>query len=59
MTNWGWFMQWMRKKIVGHDKITVISEYIKKLIILDRHPINSSENQKSCKKISQRNKCPT
>jgi hypothetical protein len=115
-------MQWVRKKVVGPDKITVISyqhlgirtvferpdfewqksasetvrhyctQHIrqnvyknchmkgikalsnklqdirshggarniwKKLIILDRHPINSLENQESCKKISQRNKYPT
>jgi hypothetical protein len=31
----------------------------KKLTLLDQHPINSSEKQESCKKISQRNKCPT
>jgi MULE transposase domain len=113
VANWGWFMQWLRKEVVGPGKITVISDqhlsiravferpnfgwqestdetvhryctqhiaqniyknchikrikalfkqairhkkswrcekYIKKLIILDRHPINSSEKQKSCKK---------
>jgi hypothetical protein len=106
VANWSWFMQWLRKEVVGPDKITVISyqhlgiravferpnfgwqesvgevvhryctqhiaqnvyknchikkikaifkqaarhkkpwrceEYIKKLTILDRHPINSSE----------------
>jgi hypothetical protein len=26
VTNWGWFMQWLRKEIVGPDKITVISD---------------------------------
>jgi hypothetical protein len=25
MTNWGWFMQWMHKEVVGPSKITVIS----------------------------------
>jgi hypothetical protein len=25
VTNWGWFMQWVRKEVVGPDKITVIS----------------------------------
>jgi hypothetical protein len=25
VTNWGWFMQWLRKKFVGPGKITVIS----------------------------------
>jgi hypothetical protein len=25
MINWGWFMQWGRKEVVGPDKITVIS----------------------------------
>jgi hypothetical protein len=24
--NWVWFMQWLRKKVVGPDKIIVISE---------------------------------
>jgi hypothetical protein len=98
-------MQWLRKDVVGPDKITVISyqsaseavhryytqyiaqnvyknrhikrinalfkqtarhkkswrceEYIKKLTLLDRHPINLSEKQESYKKISQQNKCPT
>jgi hypothetical protein len=23
--NWSWFIQWLRKEIVGHDKIIVIS----------------------------------
>jgi hypothetical protein len=31
----------------------------KKLTVLDWHLINSSKKQESCKKISQRNKCPT
>ena len=26
VTNWGWFMQWLRKEVVGPDKITVISD---------------------------------
>jgi hypothetical protein len=26
MTNWGWFMQWVRKEVVGPSKITVISD---------------------------------
>jgi hypothetical protein len=26
MTNWGWFMQWLRKEIVGHGKIIIISD---------------------------------
>jgi hypothetical protein len=122
VTNWVWFMQWVRKEIVSPGKITVISyqhlgiravferpdfgwqksadepihryntqhiaqniykdyhmkriktifkqavrhkkswrceKYMKKLTILDQYPINSSEKQESCKKISQRNKCPT
>jgi hypothetical protein len=25
VANWGWFMQWLRKEVVGPDKITVIS----------------------------------
>jgi hypothetical protein len=25
VANWGWFMQWLRKKVVGPGKITVIS----------------------------------
>jgi hypothetical protein len=25
VANWGWFMQWLRKKVIGLDKITVIS----------------------------------
>jgi hypothetical protein len=33
-------------------------EIYEKKITLDQHPINSSEKQESCKKISQRNKCP-
>jgi hypothetical protein len=24
VTNWGWFMQWLRKEFVGPGKITVI-----------------------------------
>jgi hypothetical protein len=24
VANWGWFMQWLRKEVVGPDKITVI-----------------------------------
>jgi hypothetical protein len=123
VANWGWFMQWLRKEVVGPGKITVISdqhlgiravferpdfgwqelageavhryctqhiaqnvyknchikriktlfkqaarhkkpwrceEYTKKkLTVLDRRLINSSEKQESCKEISQRNKCPT
>jgi hypothetical protein len=26
VANWGWFMQWLRKEIVGHGKITMISD---------------------------------
>jgi MULE transposase domain len=26
MANWGWFMQWLRKEVVGPGKITVISD---------------------------------
>jgi hypothetical protein len=26
VANWGWFMQWLRKEIVGPDKITMISD---------------------------------
>jgi hypothetical protein len=26
VTNWGWFMQWLRKEVVGPGKITVISD---------------------------------
>jgi MULE transposase domain len=26
VTNWGWFMQWLRKEVVGSGKITVISD---------------------------------
>jgi MULE transposase domain len=26
VANWGWFMQWLRKEIVGPGKITVISD---------------------------------
>jgi hypothetical protein len=26
MANWGWFMQWLRKEVVGLGKITVISD---------------------------------
>jgi hypothetical protein len=26
VTNWNWFMQWLRKEIVGPDKITIISD---------------------------------
>jgi hypothetical protein len=25
MANWGWFMQWLRKEVIGPGKITVIS----------------------------------
>jgi hypothetical protein len=25
VANWGWFMQWLCKEVVGSDKITVIS----------------------------------
>jgi hypothetical protein len=25
VANWGWFMQWVREKVVGPSKITVIS----------------------------------
>jgi hypothetical protein len=25
VANWGWFMQWLRKVVVGPDKITIIS----------------------------------
>jgi hypothetical protein len=25
VTNWGWFMQWVRKDVAGPSKITVIS----------------------------------
>jgi MULE transposase domain len=26
VANWGWFMQWLRKEVVGPGKITVISD---------------------------------
>jgi MULE transposase domain len=26
VANWGWFMQWLRKEIVGPDKIIMISD---------------------------------
>jgi hypothetical protein len=26
VANWGWFMQWLCKEVVGSDKITVISD---------------------------------
>jgi metallophosphoesterase superfamily enzyme len=26
VANWGWFMQWLRKEVVGLGKITVISD---------------------------------
>jgi hypothetical protein len=26
MANWGWFMQWLRKEVVGHGKIIMISD---------------------------------
>jgi hypothetical protein len=26
VANWGWLMQWVRKEVVGPDKITVISD---------------------------------
>jgi hypothetical protein len=26
VANGGWFMQWVRKEVVDHDKITVISD---------------------------------
>jgi hypothetical protein len=47
------------KQVTRHKKPWMCEEYMKKLTILYRHPINSSEKQKSCKKISQQNKCPT
>jgi hypothetical protein len=47
------------KQGARHKKLWRCEKYIKNLIILDRHPINSSEKQGSCKKISQWNKCPT
>jgi hypothetical protein len=25
VANWGWFMQWLCKEVVGPDKITIIS----------------------------------
>jgi hypothetical protein len=25
VANWGWFMQWLRKEVVGPGKITIIS----------------------------------
>jgi hypothetical protein len=44
------------KQAARHKKPWRCEKYMKKIIILDRNPINSSENQESCKKISQRNK---
>jgi hypothetical protein len=26
VVNWGWFMQWLRRKVVSHDKIIIISD---------------------------------
>jgi MULE transposase domain len=26
VANWGWFMQWLRKEVVGPSKITIISD---------------------------------
>jgi hypothetical protein len=26
VTNWGWFMKWLRKEIVSPDKIIIISD---------------------------------
>jgi hypothetical protein len=47
------------KQAARHKKPWRCEEYTKKINSIRPASYNSSEKQKSCKKISQRNKCPT